>query len=368
MAIRTGCLGLATVWGVALSAVGSGGCEYDYDKLYAHGSGPAKVPDNLIELWRNESFASEACMACAREKCAAENTACHGDPECLALTTCVAASTDPATQNDCREKHVAWLKEDIVGRDLGGPYHQCVFQDNCDEECGSHEALACLGDFSWPTTSEPSVPFTLRLLDALSVKPAQGVTVRVCRPENANACQQLGETQVSDANGVVSLQLGAPIRSFQGYLELDGGGLYPTLLRLGWPVAEEGVTNVTVIDQSSVEASIALGGKRMEDDRGLLQLRAFGCMGIGVSGVSFDVDEGATDALTEAWYTFGTETLPSFDATETSQLGVGGIINVKEGRRIVTATLADSNEVMSSLSVPVRRGFMTIVLMMPNGA
>jgi hypothetical protein len=372
MGIRTGCVGLPAALGVALSAIGAAGCQYDYDKLYADGSGSSTVPENLVDLWRAESFASDACRACARAKCGDDNTACQDDPECLALTTCVAASADPANLNYCRAQHADWLRDDIVDRDLGGPYYQCVFRDQCDAECGAHEAFACLDDFSWPASSDRSFPFTLRLSDALTGRPSVGVTVRACQAEAPGACQQLGEAQVSDAQGVVTLDLeatGNQFRSFQGYLELDGGGLYPTLLRLGWPVTREGVANVTVIDQNSVELSIAIapGGRRLEEDSGLLQLRAFGCMGVGVGGVSFDVDDNAEDELSEAWYTEGTETLPSFTAIQTSQLGVGGIINVKEGRRIVTATRAETSKPMSSLSVPVRRGFMTIVLMMPNG-
>jgi hypothetical protein len=366
---------IASGWlaaGALLSA-----CTYDVDKIFEYGqpqdggsgggpdAGDGPLPAHLIDLWP-EGNLSAACVACAKTQCAEENTSCRDDEECAALTRCVAQTDNPADQNDCRAEHVEWLTQSIQERDIGGPYQQCVFLSRCGNECDSHAQLACAGNFNWPMTSGSAekIPLHLRFVEGLSATPVAGLTVRACRAETPSECQGVDAEEVStDENGVVHLEVTPVLGSFQGYLELSGAGIYPTLLRFGWPVAVELVTNVAVISRASVSALVFNSGVELDDDRGLLQLRAFGCNGISSRDVSFSVMGG--DDTSKTWYTVGQDLAPVFEATATADRGAGGIVNVPAGRRQVTAT--HDGETVTQLSAPVRAGHMTIIVMLPDG-
>lgn len=350
-------------------------CTYDIDKIFEYGAEPEDggadadageppLPADLIELWPAGSV-SEACIACAKDKCASVNASCRGDESCAALTRCVAQAENPADQYDCRADHVDWLAESIQERDIGGPYQQCVFLSSCADACEAHAQLACTKQFNWPMVQGgETIPLHLRFVEGLNSKPVAGLTVRACPPEFTNECRALGEAAyTTDEDGVVHLEVVAALGSFQGYLELTGAGIYPTLLRFGWPIARELVTNVAVISSANVNGLVFSSGIELDADRGLLQLRAFGCNGITAREIAFSVAGG--DERSRTWYTVGQDLAPVFSATVTADRGAGGIINVPEGRRQVTATHGE--DVITSLSAPVRAGHMTIVVMLPGG-
>lgn len=350
-------------------------CTYDVDKLFDYAeqqdggtekdSGEAPLPEHLIDLW-TEGTLSEECIACAKDSCGDVNASCREDAECAALTRCVAKSDNPAEQNDCRAEHVEWLTQSIQERDIGGPYQQCAFLSRCGNECDSHARLECSGKFAWPMASGTAkIPLHLRFVEGLVATPVAGLSVRVCRTENSAECQGIDAAidYVTDEDGVVHLEVTHALGSFQGYLELSGAGVYPTLLRFGWPIATELVTNVAVISRVSVSALVFTSGVELDEDRGLLQLRAFGCNGIAARDVSFAVAGG--DDNSKTWYTVGQDLAPVFEATVTADRGAGGIVNVPEGRRQVTATRGE--EVITQLSAPVRAGHMTIVVLLPGG-
>lgn len=346
-------------------------CQYDTDKLFAEpaenppdagaDTGVPALPADLIDLWA-AADASEACAACARESCAEENTACRDDEQCTALTRCVAKSVDPRTTNDCRADHVDWLLEDVAPRDTGGPYQQCVFLNKCIAECDSRAQIACRGNFNWPQTARPTVDLHLLFVDGLSGLPPAGLKVRACQPEDSATCLEVASWQAADANGGVTLKVPVSLGYFQGYLELQGGGLYPTLLRFGWPISKDVVTGVTVVNAFSANALVNMSPVTVDMTRGLLQLRSFGCGGVPLRGVSFSVD--SADAATSVWYTVGQEIVPRFDVTETGDRGAGGIVNVKAGRASVTARRDGVS--IGSVTAPVRPGYMSIVVMLPG--
>lgn len=357
-------------WLLATGLCLSGACTYDIDKIFEYAeqqdggtvpdAGDAPLPEHLIDLWE-EGRLSEACVACAKDSCADVNTSCREDAECAALTRCVARSDNPAAQNDCRAEHVEWLTQSIQERDIGGPYQQCVFLSRCGNECDSHAQLACSGEFAWPMTTR-KVPLHLRFVEGLVSTPVAGLSVRACRAENAAECQGLDTDEfITDEDGVVHLEVTPALGGFQGYLELSGAGTYPTLLRFGWPIAAELVTNVAVISRVSVAALVFSSGVELDEDRGLLQLRAFGCNGIAARDISFTVAGG--DEMSKTWYTVGQDLAPIFEATATADRGAGGIVNVPAGRRQVMATHGE--EVIASLSAPVRAGNMTVVVVLP---
>ena len=350
--------------GVFALTIAQGSCSYDIDKIYKHTPGPQALPADLIDLWKEPALTDE-CRACAKSECFDENLDCRDDPECVALTQCVAKAKDPAAQNDCRAEHVEWLREAIAERDIGGPYQQCVFLNKCSAACEARTQLACTGKYAWPTKlGGGSVKLHLRFVEGLRGRAQAGVRVRACQQEDPENCLALTDWATTDSNGVIELEVGLALGSFAGYLELEGGMLYPTLLRFGWPVTAELVTNITVVSSGSIEPLLNSSTFTVDRGLGLLQMRVFGCNGVSTRDVGFTVD--AAGPNTKAWYTVGNDIAPDFDVSTTGDRGAGGIINVTPGARRLSAETSDGAEVVRNLRVPVRGGYMTIVMVAPD--
>ncbi len=345
------------------------GCKYDLGKIYDYPSSDASspgeggaggLPDQLIDLFSSEKFVDAACRACANKKCARSEATCREDQDCMKLLACAAEEVNPDKLSSCRADHAAWCAEDVIGRGLGGPFYTCVFRDSCAEECDTPSDWSCLGKYTWEATPQPSVPVRIRFSQANANvdTPAVGITVKVFT--------QLGDvkpaiTGKTDKNGLVSLDLPTPItiRKFFGFIQIEGEGWYPTLVQFGYPIARENVISMPIVTQEQVNGSVLSSGVQQQADRGLLQLRMFGCAGVLMSDVSFATD--MTDSQTRTWYYDG-QTADTM-RTKTTKFGNGGIVNVLPGSRLVTATL-DGKRVAAT-SAPVRAGFLTIVLLAP---
>lgn len=359
---------------VLLSGVASG-CRFDIDKIYEHSAngagqgdagadaaqGAGELPEALIDLWQDQTFVNDRCVRCAKAECKAENEACRNDENCAELTACVAASTDPDTHARCRANHVDWLAEEPNQRALGGPFYTCVFRDKCAEQCATHTDVSCLGEYSWASTSAQSVKMTFQFVNALDQTPADGIAAKVCLPVDIDCASPVGKTMRADAEGKMELELPTPLRSFAGFLDLEGEGWYPTLVHLGWPVARPGVTYMPIVTEQSVQFNILTSGVQPDPTRGQLQIRMFGCAGVGMRDVYFEADK--ADEESRTWY--ARPALPNFDADRTGDLGSGGIINVKPGLTTITARLRSDDTLIARTSAPVRPGYLTIVVLAP---
>jgi hypothetical protein len=59
--------------------------------------------------------------------------------------------------------------------------------------------------------------------------------------------------------------------------------------------------------------------------------------------------------------------LPSRTAAATDDSGSGGFVNIKAGTAVITSTIASSNQLAGTAGVQTRSGFLTMVLVTPNG-
>lgn len=355
------------------------GCQYDIDKIYKHQDADGgsetdamvvdKIPENLIDLWKDDQLPGN-CKECARTACLDVSDSCKGDEQCLGLTKCVAAAENPAEQNNCRAMHTDWLREDIQGRDVGGPYHTCVFLNSCAVECEARQDMGCASaGYGWPKASKPTVQLHLQLLEGQGSKPVAAVKVRACQPESTAECKPLSDWSMTNDKGVVDLEVSLSLGVFLGYLEVEGGGLYPTLIQFGWPIARDMTTRVTVVSDANarflvnnVQPPVSTPAQ-ITKMRGFFQARAFTCGGVPASNVSFSCD--AADQYTQTWYTPGVQIYPDFTRSSTSELGAGGITSVVAGLRTLTAKY--EGEVISRFLAPSREGYMTIVFVVPGG-
>lgn len=356
----------------------SAGCEYDLNKIYqydmsdaastasdgaidaaAEGGGGPVLPDHLIDLFGTDTFVDDACRSCVNQKCASAEDKCRDDKSCTDLLACSAEKVDPDKLSSCRSDLADWCAEDVIGRALGGRFYTCAFRDSCSEECATPSDWSCLGKYTWESTPEPSVPVRIRFAEAVNGTPAAGLTVKVYRRLEDELSNPASMAK-TDKDGLVALDLPTPMRSFRGYLQIEGEGWYPTLIQFGYPIARESVVSILIVTDQNVKLSVSSAGTKQRDDLGLLQLRMFGCAGVLMRDVSFASDM-ADPNSSAVWYYDGQRANTEIDKTTT--WGNGGIINVLPGSSDVTAKLG--NKLVARTSAPVRAGYLTIVLLAP---
>lgn len=344
------------------------GCQYDYDQIYEHAEGegdagvdaaidPASL--HLIDLWKTP-IADADCRECAYRACAEIETACRSDPDCKAFTECVAAKPDPEGIAACRARFARWVSsEPVRERDLGGPYAQCVFRYQCAEACDGNDDLECGGKFAWPLTTG-DVPLHLFLVRSDdTTKPFENVRVRVCEPRTD--CEKPVGEAVSDGRGLVELRLPTSYyRAFTGYLKLEGEGLYPTLLKFGWNLAQESTPVVISVERSTFDLAIRQTGQVPNLELGMLQLRMYGCNGMPQRGIRFSANNATPRS--RSWYL---NPYPDAMALETGPIGAGGIIDIPAGETVVRAIRKRDDRTVAETTAPVRPGFLTVVVFSP---
>jgi hypothetical protein len=167
---------------------------------------------------------------------------------------------------------------------------------------------------------------------------------------------------VTDERGAVDLALPTRFdRSFTGYFELTGAGIYPTLLKFGWNIGGTTAQVVSVVNDALFRFSIGAIQITPDTTRGMLQLRMLGCGGVGVRGVSFDADR--ADEQTKYWYI--ADGIPSLTQQSTNAVGSGGIIDLREGYTRATAKRVSDGVAVAETNAPVRASFMTVVVFAP---
>lgn len=362
---------------IALSALSA--CHYDlsgvYDDDWSRDAGldagqdagaagvEAGVAHSLLAGWSNYPGVGEECRRCASIECTQAEQDCLADPECVAYSACVAQAPHPAGQASCRARFAAWVGSgDVRARDLAGPFGQCVFRDRCAVQCEGNVDLSCNGRYAWASTSAEIVPLHLFLNDAqYQSMMLKDVRVKVCRAADL-ACASPYHEGITDATGRVDLRLPTSFdRAFTGYLQLEGAGVYPTLLKLGWNLALESTVVVSIVNDALFKFSVSVSDVVPDPARGMLQTRMLGCQGVGVRGVRFSVDK--SDPALRTWYI--ADGLPRFDVTETNAVGSGGIFNMPVGRTVVTARRANDDVLVARSEAPIRAGFMTVVVFSP---
>jgi hypothetical protein len=176
------------------------------------------------------------------------------------------------------------------------------------------------------------------------------------------ACATPYSMGVTDERGLVSLRLPTSFdRAFAGHLQIEGQGVYPTLLKLGWNLATESTVVVSIVNKTLFDFAVGLTSVELDPTRGMLQTRMLSCQGVGVRGVRFDVEN--AEPGTRSWYI--SDGMPRIDATMTNAIGSGGIFNVSQGFKVVLATRVSDNILVARSEAPVRAGFMTVVVFAP---
>lgn len=206
-----------------------------------------------------------------------------------------------------------------------------------------------------------SLLLSLQLTLLVGGRVPTGVTVRACAARDVECLVPLTDTVAADARGWVDLPL---YEGFDGFLEIRGDGLVPTMLFYGDPVrlgSELDNTPLGLVEQSLLPGLSQATGTLQNPELGLVYLRAFDCQRAEAPDVTFSIDQ------EDAWRWYFVGSLPSSMAEATGATGLGGFINVRPGVAVVSADLPGlAFPIASPRSLLVRPGWMTGLRIVPR--
>jgi hypothetical protein len=202
----------------------------------------------------------------------------------------------------------------------------------------------------------------VKLVDMLSQKPLAGVAVSLCDLLDSNCVFPLPPQYQSNPDGQVEFDLPA---GFDGYLQTEGPGIYPTLIFLPRTGNQRmSIPTISLVPASFYPTMIKGVGTEVAEDRSLILVTALDCQGIPTVGVSLTSPQ--ADSQTASFILAGG--MPSRVAASTDESGGGGFSNIPAGGVLISATLAASNRLVGTTGVQARPGYVSLVMLAPNGS
>jgi hypothetical protein len=150
---------------------------------------------------------------------------------------------------------------------------------------------------------------------------------------------------------------------FDGYLQTEGDGLYPMLFFPPNTRKQRAPGTLPMVANSFFEMMFTDVGGPVSEDRTAIMTTALECVGRPAAGLMLATPQ--ADERTVGYVTQGG--LPSRTAPATDGSGTGGFVNIKLGNAVITSTLAASNRLVGTAGVQTRAGYLTMVLVVPNG-
>jgi hypothetical protein len=299
--------------------------------------------------------AYDACSSCVTDydNCCKPSTECMSSTACVSLVHCLhGCGSDLVCQDDCRLAHPEGEK---LAADLG----QCA-EDHCAALCG---AWSCLGHL---TSAEP-LPgvldlFVLTLYDQKNV-PLSGLQVRACNRSDYFCAQPvIDDRPPSNADGTVTFLHLLP-SGFDGYFEVTGPSIEPTLLFLPTPVMgiKTGFLAQLFAPSDLTPWAGVLGPAAI--DRGTVVFSIRDCTGGPAVGASISVD--TTDTMVKPFYFKAGS--PALFTSVSDASGEAGLWNVPAATELpVRASVAANDALIASHTVFVRAGAVTEAEILPE--
>ena len=278
-----------------------------------------------------------------------------GDKECL-----VDADCDPSRDAVCIDT-VCWSVQDA---------HACKADADCasvgpeyaDGRCVSS---MCLPNPRWRCERPPAralsdtVKLDILVRDSLSLNAVSGVSAKVCQKLDLT-CKTPLSTVTTGADGHVVVTVPATLA---GYLQLDADTYIPALYFLPTVLPSDGKLDPIPLLGSSVTDGLAFSlGSSLDPKRGHMMLIAEDCFGAALAGVSFSSN--TADKSTIQFYV--RDLLPSTTETQTAEIGNGGYLNFPPGNAVIDLTLVAKKLHLTTVSVAVRPGFITVAYIRPE--
>jgi hypothetical protein len=165
----------------------------------------------------------------------------------------------------------------------------------------------------------------------------------------------------SDQGGQLDVEM--PV-GFDGYFQTDGEGLYPMLFFPPSTRKQRAPGTLPMVANSFFGIMFSDVGGPVSSDRTAIMTTAMDCVGRPAAGMILTTAQ--SDERTVGYVVQGG--LPSRTALATDGSGAGGFVNIRLGDAVITSTLAATNRLVGTVGVQTRSGYLTMVLVMPNGS
>lgn len=224
------------------------------------------------------------------------------------------------TNNDCQKR--------------GSAFKGSVCQNSV---CVVPEAWSCLFTPEAVESNESDGPFTVKipLVSVLTQKPVPDVTARICAKIDAECLSPLGKEVISDAKGVLTLEVDA---GFDGFITLTHVDFGTSLYFFNPAVTKDQEISAVRLASSEIAAMLMQQvGATYDPARGSIVLTADDCQGLPGDGISYSANQ-SDDRLT-AFYSM--DGLPTTQTNATDPSGYGGFIDVAPGNLTITGSHGD---------------------------
>lgn len=280
-----------------------------------------------------QMFGPDAAASC--QKCIVDK-ACQPVGDCLANPLCqeqVWCRQIPALDQleACESAHDA-AADPFAGY---GAIYQAL-GSSCAIDCAWGNQWWCVGHVTTPTSDPTGTVVTVALSDEATSAPLAGASVNLCAPNLGLPCVPISSATTDDA-GIAAVTI--PATQYTpgptGFIYIDDGGVYPSILYWGYPMSEPKVylvgPGLTTLDVNLLSGALTVP---VDQSRAIVAARAFDCDSIPSPGVTFDVSP--SDPDTKVFYTKGLNI--DVTATETDAFGVALAVNVPVDAGSVTVT------------------------------
>lgn len=305
------------------------------------------------------------CASCLQKKVCVEATTCANDAACLQYLGCnfrVCNPNDYACLMRCGVQFDAAAKAALAV--------QSKAASSCSAECRLNTNWDCAGKRSWPYSIESkSMAISQRIQDLVSGKRLAGAAVKACGNGDPG-CSMPVSTTTTDDHGLFSMTVysNAPGSIFNGYFEVTGAGVYPSLLVIFPSIVGDMPATADTFVYSLIPSAVTVEAVAkevleiaIEPDRGLLFVTMIDCLSFLGTGVQLEVSS-ADDRTTTTYLLDG---IPSKEPQQAVE-GLAVVWNVPPGKAEIVGKLASTGEVVGRVTVPVRAGYMTNFSLVPR--
>jgi hypothetical protein len=229
-------------------------------------------------------------------------------------------------------------------------------------DAGGDPEWACLENFEPPSVAAGSlVSYRLRFERGGQANvPPEGLTLRLCRNDDATCATPIVDIPEPDATGLLTLELDP---TFRGYLEVEAPDYMPSLASLPPLVISPSEPQIIrLIERFDFLALIATTDLPYDSDRGFAIVLTNSCLDQRAAGVvlsSLDIDE-----LTAPYHYRNGE--PDREALQTDAQGAAGWSQLPVGTIVAEARRADTLEFIGVAEFQSRAGFVTYVPIGPT--
>jgi len=279
-----------------------------------------------------------------------------GMPECVLDSDC----TRDARGAFCVDS-VCWSAPNV---------NRCAVDQDCtalgpEYVAGKCVEMVCRPNPRWRCERPPprglseSVTLNILVRNSLSLAPITGVSTRVCEKLDLTCAEPIAQVS-TNAEGHLVVPVPA---GFAGYLQLEDERFLPALYFLPQVLPSNGELQPIPLLGRGVVDGLALSlGATIDKKRGHMMLIAEDCFGEPLAGVTFNST--MSDKTTIQFYV--RDLLPSTSVTETGEIGNGGYLNFPAGNAVIGVTMVATKLELTTFSVVVRPGFITVAYVRPD--